>query len=759
MKRALLAALVLAGAGPLWAEPALTGANAQIRRNAVVSGGSVSTGGGLTLTSTVGESAVASFSGGATLGQAGIVPVLSQPGTVATITAVTKSTGTLDLAWTAPGRDGLLGDVAAGFYRIDYTTDAAHPFGPAYYQVEFATSVVPGQAQAYRLTGLLPNTTYYSRIYLADERKHVAETSGPSDESTLANAPVAPVFTGVFMTSVTISWNIPAGGAEAYGIFASSDSGFGPNGQLETAQTPDGITVTLTVNNLESFSTYYFRLGSYNWQSQFNYDAILSTRTLPGLPKRPQNVNMIADNMGRTVLLTWTNPIFQDPAGVTVVVSTSPIAFTPSDGAAYAVGTNVGGGAVVKSSVPTPGSSHFEVGLTLNVTTYFNLYSRTNTNLYSVAYSTQIVLDIPPMAPAGLAGVVSADGSSITLTWAAAMSNMDGSLFRNGAPIAWEVDRFEVYRSTGIINPGWVLIGTVPASATSYQANVPVPGAMYYYKVVSRDAFQSAWVDQAMAVDTLGAVYALGEDGVSRLRLGYRSAAMVTAAGNAHGQPLLIRAKDVPAHLGGRVVKSLNFETVTAPFNTTVPAFLSGPDASVVLRYEMVGGQVVPSAVGPAAAAPLVPSVTVSNAHERLMAYFVGTNDDAKMYGRVDAINQTVSLESGALGNYQIRTVFRDNDVNFNLLEKTNKVLTPNGDGLNDIVQFTYENPRAAEVTGKIFDLRGGFVADMRPGTISMGNSLMWDARGNGVVVTQGVYIYQIKAEGKTFSGTVVVIR
>ena len=59
--------------------------------------------------------------------------------------------------------------------------------------------------------------------------------------------------------------------------------------------------------------------------------------------------------------------------------------------------------------------------------------------------------------------------------------------------------------------------------------------------------------------------------------------------------------------------------------------------------------------------------------------------------------------------------------------------------------------------SGKIFDLRGALIADLTLGPVA--NSLMWDGKSNGRVVPRGVYIYQIQAEGRTFSGTVVVIR
>ncbi|MDE2426892.1 MAG: gliding motility-associated C-terminal domain-containing protein [Elusimicrobia bacterium] len=93
----------------------------------------------------------------------------------------------------------------------------------------------------------------------------------------------------------------------------------------------------------------------------------------------------------------------------------------------------------------------------------------------------------------------------------------------------------------------------------------------------------------------------------------------------------------------------------------------------------------------------------------------------------------------------------------FSFTSVTNRMLTPNGDGRNDTAVFQYSNPRFSDVTGKVYDIRGRFVADLASGPAT--DTLQWDGKSNGVVVPTGVYIYVISAEGQTQRGTVVVIR
>jgi len=114
-------------------------------------------------------------------------------------------------------------------------------------------------------------------------------------------------------------------------------------------------------------------------------------------------------------------------------------------------------------------------------------------------------------------------------------------------------------------------------------------------------------------------------------------------------------------------------------------------------------------------------------------------------------------LEAKYFGQYQLRAVERAGAFSFDTSGISNRFITPNGDGRNDSVVFTFENQRDSEVKGRIFDMKGALVADMGPGPVA--NSLIWDAKSGGSPVAGGVYIYQIQGEGKTHNGTIIVIK
>jgi hypothetical protein len=99
----------------------------------------------------------------------------------------------------------------------------------------------------------------------------------------------------------------------------------------------------------------------------------------------------------------------------------------------------------------------------------------------------------------------------------------------------------------------------------------------------------------------------------------------------------------------------------------------------------------------------------------------------------------------------------------------SNRFITPNGDGRNDNVAFSFANPADSAGSVKIYDLRGHLLTTI---PINSGGSLfcptgdsvnsgcpMWDGRVNGSAVSSGVYIYVVAVENVVASGALVVIR
>jgi gliding motility-associated-like protein len=178
-----------------------------------------------------------------------------------------------------------------------------------------------------------------------------------------------------------------------------------------------------------------------------------------------------------------------------------------------------------------------------------------------------------------------------------------------------------------------------------------------------------------------------------------------------------------------------------------------------VLGFNEVNGVPVADTAPTNGFAPLaVPAAGPTVSAGDLGVFWFNGQQYQKMYGTVDTVGQTVSVATPNLGIFQIRAQSRAAGAVFDVSNIPSKVITPNGDGLNDVWQFYYDpGPNNVTPTGKVFDLRGAYVADLVPGLVP--NSLTWNGFMNGLPVRSGVYVYRITGDGKTFTGTIVVAR
>ena len=105
----------------------------------------------------------------------------------------------------------------------------------------------------------------------------------------------------------------------------------------------------------------------------------------------------------------------------------------------------------------------------------------------------------------------------------------------------------------------------------------------------------------------------------------------------------------------------------------------------------------------------------------------------------------------------------------FRFFGPLSRVVTPNGDGRNDLAVFCFDDPADSDVSGTIYTLLGAEVATTGTRTTLSGcpaasisgqpNAVTWDGRSNGQTVSSGVYVYRITAETQSYSGSLIVVR
>jgi fibronectin type 3 domain-containing protein len=187
--------------------------------------------------------------------------------------------------------------------------------GATLYQVERSPDV-NGSAQpgGWVVRATLSGDTYYNDVGTANTlywyRIRAATDGGFGDYSpqasvaTVANAPGKPTFSGATMTSVTVSWTVPTGGAVRYVVERAPDL-LGPFAVLETGTV---TTTSWTDTTLSAGTTYWYRIRAVNATGLTGAPSIAaSVTTVPAPPSGAPNAPTFSAITATTVAVAWTD--------------------------------------------------------------------------------------------------------------------------------------------------------------------------------------------------------------------------------------------------------------------------------------------------------------------------------------------------------------------------------------------------------------------------------------------------------------------
>ncbi len=351
---------------------------------------------------------------------------------------------------------------------------------------------------------------------------------------------------------------------------------------------------------------------------------------------------------------------------------------------------------------------------------------------------------LPPMEPLGV--IADINGSSITITWDRTTQFGDGvSFVSTTTPSPGELEGYQIFRSTIPCDPNVVLFSSQTYTNTSFSDDMG--GNLYYYQVKS---FNSLGVSTATSVISYSGdqSYYL-DDCLSGVTLNADQVSQLNHAHNSYGGDVQISRSFLPQSSAEGVLRSAVFTPMVN--NKAIPDFHFSSPVTVTLAYILdSGGQPTPADMS---------ALSNYNAQDMGMYWDNGIQFN-KLYGTINFLEHTVNVQTPNLGTFEIRSLYRTTSSPvFDISNVSSRIITPTSGGLNSVLIFTYDpGPNNVQVSGKIFDVRGDFIADMQNGP--GGNQLQWNGHAsNGEVVASGVYIYQIKGGGKIFNGTVVVAR
>lgn len=259
--------------------------------------------------------------------------------------------------------------------------------------VTYSTSAGLSGASAYiepyppvDIGGLKANTTYYFKVKAVNLYGNAtAETSVVSTATLALKLPS--IAAGVYETSATVSWTPVSSGiqelnSEGYQLTLSTSPIF--SSSLISWRTSDGATASKDLEPLERNTTYYYFVGTLNWNGAPNFDELHNFTTLAS---RPQNLLLSAIDHN-SAGLSWT-----------------ALPAAPSTAAALAYrleasSTNFNGAGAYISSATTdmPDNSLVLSPLDANTTYYFRIGSLNQgltANYSTSAVATTLALPLP----------------------------------------------------------------------------------------------------------------------------------------------------------------------------------------------------------------------------------------------------------------------------------------------------------------------------------------------------------------------------
>ena len=671
---------------------------------------------------------------GSTITLADAVP----PGAITDLVAAPgPAEGQLRLTWTAPGDDGWSGNALG--YRVRLSpapipTQSAFDQAPAIAQAWIPVPV--GAREDRVLTGLVPGATYYAAIEAVDDSYNPGGLSNAAGSSGWAQWDVTPPAARADLAAVSsssgtilVGWTAP-GDDGASGTATAYDLRYSPLGPLDSeakflaaqpapapAPAAPGTPQTALVTGLAEATTYYLALRArderLNWSGLSNLVVRRTSNLNP--PAAPRWAAEPVTAAGGRLRLDWLdNP--------------------EDDLSAYRLfrGTESGGPYDLLWTAPAGVSAYEDAGLDNGTTYYYALTVLDSAGLesaYSVEVSSVTADLLPPEAPAGVKVLIGDDGR-YTLEWSPTLHDADGAPLEGLAG-------YRIYRAAALTGP--YVLQAAPLAAGPFSWTEPAPVGPGYFSIRAADDHGNESADSLIAAPDL-ALHASAADGSSRLRIPRAIAAPLYKAGNAYAQDIRLDIARTASEEGGRVLWSGEVRARRADSLSAVPASFAFPSARAELFFKVAG-------LGTAA----------FSAKDAAVFWFDGT-EWVKLGGEVDPAAGTIVVETSRVGRFQVRRSLRTGSVSIMQIVPR-KIFTPNGDGVNDAIEFFFDNlSDSVFAQAKIFDLTGAEVSDLRLG--STGDSYVWDGRAaGGSVVPGGIYIYQFQVAGNSLNGTVVVAK
>ncbi|MCB4757036.1 MAG: fibronectin type III domain-containing protein, partial [Elusimicrobia bacterium] len=432
-----------------------------------------------------GEVGISTFTSDSHILQTGLMNLIAFPGSVTDFSATTLSSSSINLSWSAPGYDGAEGQLQEGTsYYLQHSTsiDTAWNYADALTVIS-TKDVTYTDPQGSSALDLWPNTTYFFRLWTKDAEGNISDLSNGATAVTLAQVPqnAAQPFTNVEVSSVTFNWTAllttpSSASARGYQLDVSTSDDFTGLSDI-TVSTESATANTLTVDSLMSNTTYYFRVGSWNWLKEVNFGTTASTVTKESSdPTPPYPVTNLSASTASatTVFLSWLAPT--DPTN-NPLSGTYAIQYATTTDVLWST-ANAQVSFATSSVNPGDLQGRLITGLVPNTTHYFYLWtSDSKPNWSSISNGATVATLANPVSDVSLLSIAT---GSASFTWTA-LPEEPSSSTANGYLVEASSTNFGAI-SAGGINLSSTVAGVVLNTVTISDL---VPNATYYFRVAS----------------------------------------------------------------------------------------------------------------------------------------------------------------------------------------------------------------------------------------------------------------------------------
>lgn len=682
------------------------------------------------------------------------------------ITSLNAETGSIEgstgLTWIAPSENGLSGGKVAGYTVHAATFSVAslagdatawwyHPSVTAVLEIPAALVHDPGAVESNAALSLEPGVTYYFGIRSFDGASNWSGfdagmyASSQTAAAALDLPPVIPTgFSAAVLSthSVTLSWNDMSSSSgyadlEAYRLYRSTLPGLPSLYQTI-------LSTTAVDGAVEPGTTYYYALGAVDRGPAVFVSALTGAVTVympyPVQPlPAPSGLHVVAVS-SFTVSLAW-DDMAQRPDH-------------ENFGSYQLVRQDAASGQENVTSLETP--AFIDQSVVAGATYYYRVRSVTRAPQSlpgALSAAVTVVIDPPvitfvdltvPRPPTGIK--IKVTSASCEISWSRSEKNTDGTPYLD--PMSYRI------YSAGDVYGSWQLAAVVTdtRAETITWTGSRSPAATLFYKVRALDAYGNESADSMMC-DTSAEqnIICVSKDSTITVKI---PAAMadVLYRDNVFKDDIIILVDNLSETGVPGTVAACELSAVKASTDEKISGFkFTKPQAHISITYDVA--QRAAAIANPLRTAAASADVGGSE----LSMFWHNGNEWVKLSSVIGA--GTLSTVSSRLGKYMLKSSLRA--TSFTLTKVYPRIFTPNGDGLNDYVEFQFENPQDGNPYGMIYDMRGARVAELKKGNNY--DSLIWDGRmSSGSVALPGAYVYQIEvtgAETKTINGVVILAK